>query len=134
MEIKRKRTFLLISTVIILLIFTIFMGRNLVALSKTGWVGMTYFPPLTADKQIAPPKMPFSLGFGKLYRLRAESPAEKAGLQRDDEVVEINGIPTRETSRIEQASSEAKIGDTATYRIKRVGKEQYIQVRLDTPL
>jgi putative serine protease PepD len=59
-------------------------------------------------------------------------PADKAGLQKDDEIKAIDGQPVTDPSDLSSAIALKKPGDTVTLRIERNGLTQEIDVKLGT--
>jgi serine protease Do len=64
--------------------------------------------------------------------VQENSPAEKAGLQRGDIVLEFNGKPIKEPSDLQKAVNETKIGEDVVLLVHRLNKTVYESVKIGT--
>jgi serine protease Do len=65
-------------------------------------------------------------------RIEANSPANKAGLQRGDVIVRIGDQPVDSTLGLERALLEVRAGDQAPILVQRQGKEQRLELVVET--
>ena len=60
----------------------------------------------------------------------AGSPAEKAGFQKGDVVLALNGVPLSDTAKVKEAKAHCNVGKTVTYTIQRGGAQQTLTATL----
>ena len=60
----------------------------------------------------------------------AGSPAEKAGFQKGDVVLALNGAPLSDAAKVKEAKAHCNIGKTVTYTIQRGGAQQTLTATL----
>ncbi|MDW8029354.1 MAG: Do family serine endopeptidase [Armatimonadota bacterium] len=65
-----------------------------------------------------------------ITRVMPNSPAEKAGLQSQDVIVEFNGIPIRSAAHLQSLVGRTSPGTTVPLKIVRGGKEMVVNVTL----
>jgi len=65
-----------------------------------------------------------------IVRVTPNSPAEKAGLQSQDVIVEFNGIPVRSIAHLQSLVGRTPPGTTVPVKIVRGGKEMVVNVTL----
>jgi serine protease Do len=65
-----------------------------------------------------------------IVRVLPNSPAEKAGLQPQDVIVEFNGIPIRSIAHLQSLVGRTPPGTVVPVKIVRGGKEMVVQVRV----
>ncbi len=99
--------------------------------ARIGWAGMTYLP-LTPKKSTAA-TMPMGFNPGSVIMVYPAAPADRAGIQRGDEVVAINGIPANDRPRLTKLAQQVRVDDLVTYTVKRAGVITTIPLRFDSP-
>jgi len=65
-----------------------------------------------------------------IVRVFPNSPAEKAGLQPQDVIVEFNGVPIRSIAHLQSLVGRTQPGTVVPVKIVRGGKEMVVQVRV----
>ncbi|MFN8514903.1 MAG: trypsin-like peptidase domain-containing protein [Chloroflexia bacterium] len=65
-----------------------------------------------------------------LVTIVANTPAQKAGLQKDDIIFAVNDQAVRDGTEFQKALAKFKPGDTITLKVNRGGKEMAVQVTL----
>jgi serine phosphatase RsbU (regulator of sigma subunit) len=130
----RKRMAILIFTSLLVLTYVILVAWRAVAMNNVGWVGMMFVPSASPENKESSPSPIFNLKRGSVVLIFDGSPADISGLQQNDEVLDINGIPTHDLKRLQELTLSAKLGDTFIYRVKRGESELSIPLRLDSPL
>ncbi|TAH38923.1 MAG: M28 family peptidase [Planctomycetota bacterium] len=66
-----------------------------------------------------------------LDELREEAPARKAGLQKDDRLVSVNGMPVADKEQLRRALASGQKGEVVTIVVRRGGAERQFQVTLE---
>ncbi len=95
--------------------------------SEKGWLGV-YIQDITRDIREA---MDLKSGRGILIRdVVEDSPADVAGIEQEDVIIEFNGKKVRDTSRFTSMVKSASPGDEVTLTIIRDGKEKTITITL----
>jgi len=95
--------------------------------SEKGWLGV-YIQDITRDIREA---MDLKSGRGILIRdVVEDSPADVAGIEQEDVIIEFNGKKVRDTSRFTSMVRSASPGDEVTLTIIRDGKEKTITITL----
>lgn len=87
---------------------------------KEGWLGVYT---QTVDKEMAE-AFKLAKDYGTVVnQVVDESPAEKAGLKRNDIIIAMNGEPVRDDTDLIDMVSEAGADESATFTVVRDGKE-----------
>jgi C-terminal processing protease CtpA/Prc len=88
-------------------------------MKTTGWVGIEY-------------EMDDTTGVATVTRVVPASPAEKAGLQKDDVLFSLNGVEInmKNEDALMKARKEWKPGQTVNYIVKRNGQDRPIALTL----
>lgn len=60
----------------------------------------------------------------------AGSPAEKAGFQKGDVVLALNGVPLSDAAKVKEAKAHCNVGKAVTYTIQRGGARQTLTATL----
>ena len=86
-------------------------------LAAHGWLG------IETDKAAASPTV---------VEVAAGSPAERAGFQKGDVLLALNGVPLRADyhAKVKAAKEDCKVGKTVTYTIQRNGAQQTLTATL----
>jgi len=134
MEPKNKKIVLLTVTGLLLLASTVVVTWRITVWNKTGWVGVAFMPGKKSASKTDVMLELYGMGPGAVHLIFPGSPADKAGMLRGDEVLEISGTPTYEETQLQALAATAMIGDTLIYRISRGEKELSIPLRLEPPL
>ncbi len=93
-----------------------------------GWLGVEL-------REVSDLPDPSALGLKEprgavIVRVTPNSPAEKAGLQSQDVIVEFNGIPVRSIAHLQSLVGRTPPGTTVPVKIVRGGKEMVVNVTL----
>jgi serine protease Do len=67
----------------------------------------------------------------RVKKVGRESPAEKAGIEAGDVLVELNGKPIKDKAGFKKALAEMAAGDKVKLKLRRGGKELEIETKLD---
>jgi membrane-associated protease RseP (regulator of RpoE activity) len=87
-----------------------------------------YTEPVTSDNQNAYGlREARGVGISKVIK---DSPAEKAGLQKDDVILRFDNEPVGSVRKLNRLIDEAELGHTAQLTISRKGAEQQVSVKL----
>ncbi|MBZ5552178.1 MAG: SpoIIE family protein phosphatase [Acidobacteriia bacterium] len=107
------------------------IGWRMSIWNRTGWTGMIYM----FDAQQSSSRMSF-WGFkqGSVMAIHPGSPAEMAGIQRGDQVVKIDGIPTHDIQQLHQHMSLLKTGDVVRFTIQRGSEQRELLLSIRSPL
>lgn len=100
--------------------------------SKVGWVGLNYFADVTSKSPRAA-KRSFLLTPGRVVVVWPGSPAGRAGMNSDEVVESINGIPISDMKRIVALDRSVRTGSALTYRLRRNDQQRVVNVRLTSP-
>src|SRR5215469_11539881 len=134
MDPVRKKRVTLAFTGLLLLACVVVVSRSILSRNQTGWAGMLFLPAHTGATKIWVPIPHFTARPGGVVMVFPGSPVDKAGIQPEDAVLAIDGVPIHETKRLQELAARAKVGDTVTYRIRRSNQELSVPLRLETPL
>jgi hypothetical protein len=101
-----------------------------IAMHRAGFAGMMFLPARkgktqTTGYRIHPGRVAFSI---------PGSPAQKAGIQIGDEIVEVNGIPAYDVERLTNLAASSRRGSVITYRVKRDSDSGTVRIKLASPL
>lgn len=101
---------------------------------KVAYLGVRYF---MLDENSAK-KQKLTVRYGALIRgtedgpgVIPNSPAAKAGLQAEDTILEVNGVPLRDGKILSSVLQKYSIGDTVTLTVRRVDTQLLFKVRLE---
>jgi serine protease Do len=93
-----------------------------------GWLGVE-IQPVTRDVADA---LGLTDAAGALVaRVQAASPAAKAGIASGDVIVEVNGAAIKDAREVARSIGEVKPGNTVKLTIRRNGKIETVQVKLN---
>jgi len=96
--------------------------------TRRGWLGVTLDD--ISEQRAATAGLPNNKGAVVLV-VRGNSPAEKAGLRRDDFIVEFNGRTITEMRDLTRAVADTPVGSTVPVRLYREGRLITVQVTVD---
>jgi serine protease Do len=94
-----------------------------------GWLGVSFFPAALTDEDRDIFKLPSSRGV-LVERVLKGSPAEKAGLEVEDVIIQCNGESVRNTDHFREQIADMGADEVVALRIVRDGQEQEIKVQL----
>ena len=129
---SRRRVIGITALVLVVALLTSFGVWRLGAASRVGWAGFSYIPMVTSKKSGPPPMMGYKPG--SVIMVYPGSPGERAGIDRGDQIVAINGIQSANMERIAALSASTRAGDTLTYTIRRNDTARTVRVRFESPL
>ena len=129
---ESQRRVIGITALVVLLVALSWLSiAKLRSASRLGWAGMTYLPIVGSKKA---PKPMIGVSPGSVVLVYPGSPASRAGIDRGDEVVAINGIPASDVPRLTTLNAATRAGDVLTYTIRRNGTTRDVGVRLESPV
>ena len=134
MDPVRKKRVTLAFTGLLLLACVVVVSRSILSRNQTGSAGMVFLPAHTSATKIWVPIPHFTVRPGGVVMVFPGSPADKAGIQAEDAVLGINGVPIHEEKRLQELAARSKVGDIVTYRIRRSNRELSVPLGLETPL
>jgi len=100
-------------------------------MAHSGWAGFSYIPSLGPT---GPSGGTAAIQPGAVFMLYPGAPADRAGIERGDVVLAINGISARDFDRLSLLANGMRSGDLLRYRLSRAGRPRDIALRLESPL
>ena len=94
-----------------------------------GSIGVTQIRPL--DEQTAAALGLKTTEGALIYELLRESPADRAGLEPGDVVVEIDGEPIPDSTRFRRKLAAAEVGSTMRVTVVREGRKREFKVKVE---
>ena len=102
-------------------------------LMEKGYVARPYLGVSVFDKQTAA-RYGYQLNIDKgvyIFRVSLDAPAGKAGLERGDVILKIDGNEVNSVTDVRNAVGERKVGDTVTLVYDRDGREHSVSIVLE---
>lgn len=126
-----RRAVGLAAAIVVLVGVASYCTWRLTVLSQRGWVGFSYVPPVG---KTGPQTAIAGLQPGGVFVLYPGAAADRAGVERGDIVVTINGVAAKDFNRLSAVASSAKRGDVIRYRFSRNGQIRDVAMRLESPM
>jgi sigma-B regulation protein RsbU (phosphoserine phosphatase) len=129
-----KRFILITGTSFLLLAIIAIMAWRVRAWNEHGWSGLAFVraaPPAALDRIVLPF---FGAGHAYVVFVFPESPADIAGLRRQDEMLAIDNVSVLAAQQLDSLAAAVQVGDTLEYQIIRGGSAQRIPIILSSPL
>src|SRR3954463_4047852 len=93
---------------------------RMAAVGREGWAGLAYMPDVKT-KSGKPIPVFGAYHPGAIFIVYPGSPAERAGIERMQRLVSINGTPIRDVDRITRVAEGVHRGDVVVYRTETNG-------------
>lgn len=126
--------------VLLLLAFSAMIASTAVEVHRTGWSGMFIMPGGGDPEENAPPEWMrgwwmWRMGPGKVFMVAPASPAARAGIERGDELVSVNGVPITDPEALRRTYAGLRTGDRVVYEMRRGAHDVWrFEVRRASPL
>jgi hypothetical protein len=126
-----SRTLYLVTAIVLVAAAAVLIGWHLTQLHGNYSAGMLLQSPSTRPSDPPPGWLSeLFLKPGTVQMILPGSPAEAAGIGRNDRVVAIGGIPVEEQERILKLDRQVRPGDTVTYTVRSGGRARTVPLRL----
>ncbi|HJT16557.1 MAG TPA: SpoIIE family protein phosphatase, partial [Thermoanaerobaculia bacterium] len=126
-----RRAFGLAVAVFVLLVIAAYTSWRVDVISRRGWAGFSYVPPIGRSSHAAPIA---GLVPGSVVTVYPGGPADRAGIKSGDVIVGIDGIPASDLKRLVPVETSVKSGSVVRYSVMQSGRPADIDVRFVPPL
>src|SRR5579885_910192 len=131
MTVHTRRALGLAVAVFVLLVIASYTTWRIDVISRRGWAGFSYLPPVGRSSQTAPIA---GLMPGSVVTVYPGAPAERAGIRSGDVIVGIDGVPASDLKRMIAVETSVKSGSVVRYNVLQSGRPVDIDVRFTPPL
>ncbi|MBZ5536708.1 MAG: SpoIIE family protein phosphatase [Acidobacteriia bacterium] len=131
MEFKSKRVLWVSIGGLVMVSTLALVGWRMSIWNRTGWTGMVY---IFDAKQSSVRQTFWGFKPGSVMAIHPASPAEQAGIQRGDQVVKIDGIPTHDLQQLQKHMNMLRVGDVVRFTIQRDREQRDLLLPIRSPL
>ncbi len=136
MNVSRRRVIGVYTVIVILALMSVYTGWRIQSAARRGWTGLSYIPE-SSHRGRGTVRVTNTAGVfqaGSVTFLYPGAPADRAGIEWQDRIVALNGIPTSDQARLRALDATVHVGDVVTYRVLRNRTERDVRVRFQSPV
>jgi serine phosphatase RsbU (regulator of sigma subunit) len=128
-----RKTAVLVTTVLQLVVFGVLLGWQVTDRHHKGWTGLGYSPEVAAGGESIALLVPYGSQSREIAVVAPRSPAASERNLSGHKVMTVNGVEVSDVNALHRIADSTRAGDTVTYRIEKDERQRDVVLKLESP-